>query len=571
MAWRKPFGMRALLVPVTVLLACGAARAEDEIPTDEPARSHTTHSPFERPWTVEFHFGAGTPVGVLGIMAEYLVTPAFSVAGGAGIGSGPGSRSCDQSSRDSSRQSSQRGRLSQILAERESLWTADRRITGGDLRARIRGIMGSMGKRDGDLRRRILLTVLLTGCSFVVRRIPMPGLDTSLLPFHVGELGILPATSGYLLVEVVAFLVPRWRPLRHQAEGRMRLERAATIMTLVLALFQSFGVAMWLEGLNDEATGRWADVYTGSRLITMVLLAAGAWAYLYIARMITSSGVGNGFSILLVIESVLRTKWAETTLTDFLPGAGLSAMMAGMFVFAMSSVGRGYSPGQDVWRARLPTCGLVPLTSATALPTFVSSLAAFAIFKDALSDITIGKGYLLVLVILITAVLSYLFNPREVIVEQAKELFNGSKLTFGDVDTELRRGASRSGMLMLLVFGVPLVLASDFPLGFDLAVGIIALAVAKDLYDEFVFRYRTGAVTVAIRLQRVCSADLAVEALRRESIPALARSLYHRALMHFMGPYVPLEILVPMDREEAALDVVFTLDEQVETEEGAEG
>src|SRR5689334_16788702 len=139
-----------------------------------------------------------------------------------------------------------------------------------------------MGEQDGDLRRRMLLTVLLTGCSLLVRRIPMPGVDTSLLPFHVGELGILPATSGYLWVEVVALLVPRWRPLRHQTEGRMRLERAATFMTLVLALFQSFGVAMWLEGLNAEATGRWADVYTGSRLVTMVLLAAGAWAYLYV-------------------------------------------------------------------------------------------------------------------------------------------------------------------------------------------------------------------------------------------------------------------------------------------------
>jgi hypothetical protein len=56
----------------------------------EPAALPEPPSPWAtRPMTFEAHLGFGTPVGTLGVVVDYLVTPAFSLGGGVGLGSGP--------------------------------------------------------------------------------------------------------------------------------------------------------------------------------------------------------------------------------------------------------------------------------------------------------------------------------------------------------------------------------------------------------------------------------------------------------------------------------------------------
>lgn len=66
------------------------ATSEQEPTPEPPPAPPPPPPPWEvRPLTVEGHLGAGTPVGLIGIMVDYLLSPAFSLAGGVGFGSAP--------------------------------------------------------------------------------------------------------------------------------------------------------------------------------------------------------------------------------------------------------------------------------------------------------------------------------------------------------------------------------------------------------------------------------------------------------------------------------------------------
>lgn len=59
------------------------------LPAPAPLEKPPTSSFEIRPASFEAHIGAGTPVGGIGLMLDYLIIPNLSLAGGFGFGSGP--------------------------------------------------------------------------------------------------------------------------------------------------------------------------------------------------------------------------------------------------------------------------------------------------------------------------------------------------------------------------------------------------------------------------------------------------------------------------------------------------
>src|SRR5262245_50148159 len=102
---------------------------------------------------------------------------------------------------------------------------------------------------------RLLLTAALPLLAYAAQHVLLPGIDgeqyRNLLatsPTQAGPgllsvvaLGLTPILSGFLIVEVAARLLPRWRALRSGAPaGRQVLRRAALALTLGVALVQGF-------------------------------------------------------------------------------------------------------------------------------------------------------------------------------------------------------------------------------------------------------------------------------------------------------------------------------------------
>src|SRR5258706_9850392 len=96
----------------------------------------------------------------------------------------------------------------------------------------------------------------------LANQLPLPGVPPEFISLldrthaeraNVGvfSLGLTPVLTAYWLVEIVAFLVPRWSRLRHAGpEARAPLDRAARVVALLLAALQAWGFAIALRGLG---------------------------------------------------------------------------------------------------------------------------------------------------------------------------------------------------------------------------------------------------------------------------------------------------------------------------------
>jgi preprotein translocase subunit SecY len=106
--------------------------------------------------------------------------------------------------------------------------------------------------------------------------------------------------------------------------GRRKLEQWTRYGAVALSCFQSFGVAMMLEGMNnsDIGGGRNGDVVTspgwGFRLLTILTLTTGASLLMWLGEQATERGIGNGTSMIIFasivsgIPSGVVTYWQST-------------------------------------------------------------------------------------------------------------------------------------------------------------------------------------------------------------------------------------------------------------------
>jgi preprotein translocase subunit SecY len=193
--------------------------------------------------------------------------------------------------------------------------------------ALISGLSG-IGKVP-ELRRRIIFTLVLLALYRVGVFVSTPGVDRSVMNrivsgqggllglfnlfsggalgnLSIFALGIMPYVSASIIMQLMGLVSRQVEELRKEGEsGRRKLEQWTRYGTLFLCLFQSFGVAMWLEGLNntDMGGGRFGDVVAnpgwGFRLLTMATLTTGSMLIMWLGEQITDRGVGNGTSLII--------------------------------------------------------------------------------------------------------------------------------------------------------------------------------------------------------------------------------------------------------------------------------
>jgi preprotein translocase subunit SecY len=173
---------------------------------------------------------------------------------------------------------------------------------------------------SSELRRRIAFTL---GALLIYRIgcfIPLPGLDlsvwTQIFPAHadgilnlfnmssggsagrlaIFTLGILPFVSAAVLIQLVFIVFGRMRTLRAQGEqGRQTVVAFTRYLLFAIAIFQSYGIAVGLEGVpNLIANPGWLF-----RVSTIVTLTGGALFLVWLSEQITLRGVGNGLALIL--------------------------------------------------------------------------------------------------------------------------------------------------------------------------------------------------------------------------------------------------------------------------------
>ena len=172
----------------------------------------------------------------------------------------------------------------------------------------------------GDLRRRLIFLLLALVVYRIGAHIPVPGINPEQLKqlfqsqqggilnlfnmfsggalsrFTVFALGIMPYISASIVMQLMTYVVPAFEQLKKEGEaGRRKITQYTRYGALALAMFQSLGIAVALEGSqNLVISPGW-----GFRVTAMVSLAAGSMFLMWLGEQITERGLGNGISIII--------------------------------------------------------------------------------------------------------------------------------------------------------------------------------------------------------------------------------------------------------------------------------
>jgi preprotein translocase subunit SecY len=199
----------------------------------------------------------------------------------------------------------------------------------------------------GDLRRRLVFLLLALVVYRVGAHIPVPGINPDQLAqlfkgqqggilslfnmfsggalsrFTVFALGIMPYISAYV--------VPTFEQLKKEGEsGRRKITQYTRYGTLGLALFQSMGIALALEG----SAGLVLTPGFGFRMTAVVSLTAGTMFLMWLGEQITERGLGNGISILIFAGIAAGLPNAIGGLLELIRTGAMSILIA-IFILAL--------------------------------------------------------------------------------------------------------------------------------------------------------------------------------------------------------------------------------------------
>jgi preprotein translocase subunit SecY len=113
----------------------------------------------------------------------------------------------------------------------------------------------------------------------------------------VFALNVMPYISASIIVQLLGTVYPPWEKLKKEGgeAGRKTMNQYTRYLTVILAVFQSFGIAMGLQsgqGIVDNPGLFFV-------ICTMATLTGGTLFLMWLGEQITSRGVGNGVSLII--------------------------------------------------------------------------------------------------------------------------------------------------------------------------------------------------------------------------------------------------------------------------------
>lgn len=211
------------------------------------------------------------------------------------------------------------------------------------------------GPKYGDLKRRIIFLLLALVVYRIGAHVPVPGIDPDMLArlfreqqggilglfnmfsggalsrFSVFALGIMPYISASIIMQMLSYVLPSLESLRKEGEsGRRKITQYTRYGTLLLGVFQAFGIAVALE----SQAGLVLDPGFMFRFTCIVSLVTGTMFLMWLGEQITERGLGNGISIIIFAGIVAGLPSAISGLFQ-LVSTGAISPLSSIFVIAI--------------------------------------------------------------------------------------------------------------------------------------------------------------------------------------------------------------------------------------------
>jgi preprotein translocase subunit SecY len=261
----------------------------------------------------------------------------------------------------------------------------------------------------------------------------------------VFAIGIMPYITASIVMQLFSMVLPSLEQLKKEGEsGRRKINQYTRYFTLVLALFQSFGMARWLAGQHIALA---ADV--SFYLTAVVTLVTGTMFLMWLGEQITEKGVGNGISLIIfsgivsnlphAIASVFQqVREGQMQALSLILIAVIVAVVTGFVVFVERGQRRirvNYAQrtqGRRVYAAqtshlplKINMASVIPpifASSIILLPSTIAQFFARGKGMDWLSDIAmaLSPGQPLYLIVYAAAIIFFaffytalVFNPKD--------------------------------------------------------------------------------------------------------------------------------------------------------------
>lgn len=275
-----------------------------------------------------------------------------------------------------------------------------------------------------DIRKKIFYTFMMLVVIRIGSQLPTPGVDPTYIQIffesQTGEafnffnaftggsftqmsvfaLSITPYITSSIIMQLLTIAIPKLEEMQKDGEdGRKKIAAITRYVTVALALIESTAMAV---GFGRQ--GLLVDFNFVNAAVVVVTLTAGSAFLMWIGERINEKGVGNGISIVLLINIISRVPDDFVTLyNQFMKGKSLaSAGLAAVIILAIILVvvvfviilqdgqrkiavqysqriqGRRSVGGQSSFiPLKVNTAGVVPVIFASSLMQFPVVIASF--------------------------------------------------------------------------------------------------------------------------------------------------------------------------------------------------
>ena len=275
-----------------------------------------------------------------------------------------------------------------------------------------------------DVRRRIFYVFLMVVVIRIGSQLPIPGVDQiyfkdwfasqsndaftffdaltggSLTEMSIFALNITPYITSSIIIQLLTIAIPKLEEMQRDGEeGRKKLTAITRYLTIGLSLFQSIAMTV---GFGNR--GLIPEMNFMKAVVVVACLTAGSAMLMWIGEQITDKGIGNGISIVLMVNIVSRIPSDLVTLfNQFVKGktyarGGLAALIIIAIIvlvvvlvlilnggirkipvqYSKKMVGRKVSGGQSSSiPLKVNTAGVIPIIFASSLMSFPVIIAGF--------------------------------------------------------------------------------------------------------------------------------------------------------------------------------------------------
>lgn len=149
-------------------------------------------------------------------------------------------------------------------------------------------------------------------------------------------LNIMPYITASIIMQLLTSMHSGLEALKKEGEyGRSKINQYTRYLTIVLAFFQSFGVYYALSNSENNAFISDSNIFLWT---TVVSLVGGTVMLMWFGEKISSSGIGNGISLIIFVGIVSSLPSSIVAMFDLMKTGVYSffAIFAFLLIFAMA-------------------------------------------------------------------------------------------------------------------------------------------------------------------------------------------------------------------------------------------